>query len=130
MATSDLDALFTATKRAFREVRRAAGHDLDKKKHFKEFIRERNAFHEALTSLNDELYRQKDALILPELLDEGDDSFLNASGNVSLRVTVAPHAGVPDEEIIGRLVDDIAEALEAANGRFDLVEVSMMPATD
>ncbi|KGN39798.1 hypothetical protein [Knoellia aerolata] len=127
MATADLDELFSAAERALRELRRVSGNDLAKKKHFKEFIRRRNAFHDALTVLNDDLYREKDALILPELLDEGDDHFSNASGNVSLRVTVSARPDVLADGRIVRLVDD---ALHGPDDRFAVIEVRLLPVTE
>lgn len=67
--STDLEALFDNVEHHWRLLRMAAIGDLSSKTDFKKFIQVRNAFHEALSNLNEELYATKDALMLPELLD-------------------------------------------------------------
>jgi hypothetical protein len=119
MATPDVDTLFAACERSLRELRRIAAGDLAKRRGFKDFIGMRNSFLETLSNLNELLYREQDALLVPQLLDPDDDEAEDAPDIARLRVVLAD-IRLPEGE---HIIDAVVAALETREDRFAVVSV-------
>jgi hypothetical protein len=120
MVQADIDHLFGHTEALLRDLRRLAQANLRDDKAFEEFITARNSFHETLTDLNERLYSEQDALLVPELLDETGD-WDNGDGCATVEVTLV---GLRLRRG-GSVVDAVHDALAAGGGPFEVSEIRL-----
>jgi hypothetical protein len=120
MVQAEIDHLFAQTEDSLRDLRRLAQGNLSDDKAFKEFITARNSFHGALTDLNGRLYSERDALLVPELLDETSD-WDNDDGSATVEVTLVD-VRLPRG---GAVVDAVHDALAAGGGPFEVSEIRL-----
>ena len=119
MADDDIDDEFRTVADLWERVRTTAVGDLSKKRAFKEFIKRRNNFLDAVTRLNASLYAEKHALLFPQLLDD-DDHWLIDGDMVTITLIVAADDPANAFDVVARHMD----GLPASTG-VDLVQARL-----